>query len=127
MKNYRNIPQEALFDYDMVAEYDPSGDGVVFASSGLNYLRGLAFDSSGNLCVANQGNTLIGGGTIEEFAPNGAGNLFASGLNTPSFIAVVPIPKPSSWGLLAVGIAWSFRHYGRAKVTKAHKDGLERS
>ena len=47
--------------------------GTVFASTGLNGPVGLAFDASGNLFVANSGDN-----TIEKFAPNGVGTVFAS-------------------------------------------------
>jgi DNA-binding beta-propeller fold protein YncE len=42
----------------------------------LDFPFGLAFDSSGNLYVANYGN--YGNNTIMKFAPNGTGSLFAS-------------------------------------------------
>ena len=55
------------------------------AGTGLSGPQGLAFDSAGNLYVANSLN-----GTIEKFAPNGTGSVFASGLNSPSSIAIFP-------------------------------------
>ena len=47
-------------------------------ASGLNNARGLAFDTAGNLYVANGGD-----GTILEFTPGGSRSVFASGLNSP--------------------------------------------
>ncbi len=58
-----------------VDKLDSSGSVSVFASAGfgLNYPLGLAFDSSGDLFVANFGNS-----TIEEFSSNGTGSVFAT-------------------------------------------------
>src|SRR6516225_2604880 len=57
-------------------------DGVqsIFAS-GLNYPGGLAFDSGGNLFVADNGN-------IYKFDPLGARSTFAAGLNGPVGLAL---------------------------------------
>jgi DNA-binding beta-propeller fold protein YncE len=60
---------------------------------------GLAFDSAGNLYVANHGNN-----TIEEFGTNGVGSLFAdTGLDDPTFLAV-EVPEPASWTMVALGL-----------------------
>jgi hypothetical protein len=45
----------------------------------------LAFDSAGYLYVANSGD-----GTVLKFSPDGTSSVFASGLNTPSSIAIFP-------------------------------------
>jgi DNA-binding beta-propeller fold protein YncE len=59
----------------------PRGSVTVFATSTS---EGLAFDAAGNLFVANFYNN-----TIEEFAPNGVGTVFAStGLNEPAGLAL---------------------------------------
>jgi drug/metabolite transporter (DMT)-like permease len=63
----------------------------------LNVPSGLAFDSLGNLFVANQGN-----GTIEDITPGGVGSVFASGLHGPTYLAF--IPEPSAWALAGVGL-----------------------
>jgi DNA-binding beta-propeller fold protein YncE len=50
-------------------------------SSGLFGPNGLAFDSAGNLYVANLN------GTIDKITPEGRMSLFASGLNAPAGLA----------------------------------------
>lgn len=60
-----------------IMKFTSGGVASVFASSGLDQPRGLAFDSAGNLYAAN-----LGAGTIEKFTPGGVGSVFAgSGLN----------------------------------------------
>src|SRR5579859_2363893 len=49
-----------------IEEFTPGGVGTVFANSGLSSPYGLAFDTAGNLYVANGGNN-----TIEKFTPGG--------------------------------------------------------
>ena len=83
-----------------IEEFNTNMVGTVFASTGLDHPVGLAFDSVGNLYAANQGNN-----TIEEFDTNGVGTVFASsGLDEPSFLAFQPVPEPSTWGLVAIGV-----------------------
>src|SRR5208282_3761301 len=67
--------------YGTVSEFNSSGSLVNGAwATGLGWPYGLAFDSSGNLYVANRGN-----GTIEKFSPGGVDlGAFATGLNGPS-------------------------------------------
>jgi sugar lactone lactonase YvrE len=67
-----------------IVAYNTAGGGpTTVASSGLAGPQGLAFDSSGNLYVANAGN-----GTIEKITPGGAMSVFATGLNTPEGLAI---------------------------------------
>jgi WD40 repeat protein len=79
----------AVHGSNTIMKFDSSGNASVFAdaSSGLNMPEGLAFDSSGNLYVANA-NTLVGGtgdNTILKFDSSGQGSLFAiSGTNNYS-------------------------------------------
>lgn len=55
----------------------------VFASTGINFAMGLAFDSKGNLYVANNG-----GSTIEKFAPDGTDlGVFANNVSRPTGLA----------------------------------------
>jgi sugar lactone lactonase YvrE len=66
-----------------IQTFTSAGVGSVFASSGLDEPRGLAFDSAGNLYVANNyANTIL------KFTPAGVGSVFAStGLNEPMGLA----------------------------------------
>jgi hypothetical protein len=86
-------------DLNSILNFDSGGSPSTFAnaSSGLNYPLGLAFDSSGNLYVANHGDT-----DILEFNPNGIGSVFASGLGNAVGIAI-EVPEPSSFLLAALG------------------------
>ena len=52
---------------NVIRKFGPNGvDLGVFASTGINFAMGLAFDRKGNLYAAN-----FGGSTIEKFGPNG--------------------------------------------------------
>ncbi|MGH7994533.1 MAG: PEP-CTERM sorting domain-containing protein, partial [Limisphaerales bacterium] len=65
--------------------FTPGGVESLFAS-GLGYPSGLAFDSAGDLFVANQG-LGNGAGYITEITPNGTESTFASGLDGPEALA----------------------------------------
>ena len=67
-----------------VSQIGPNGTQSTFANSGLNTPYGLAFDSSGNLYVSNQGNQ-----TIRKFSSTGTdlGNFATTGLNGPAGVA----------------------------------------
>lgn len=72
-----------------IVEINPQGGQSVFAT-GLNTPNGLAFDSAGDLFVANEGS-----GTIDEFINNGGvlsstPVLYASGLDDPFDLAFGP-------------------------------------
>ena len=56
-----------------------------YASVGLNAPKGMAFDSAGNLLVANPET-----GKIFKFAPDGKRTTFASGLSHPFGMAFDP-------------------------------------
>lgn len=70
-----------------IVKFTPDGVRSTFATvgSGLRSPRGLAFDSAGYLYVANSAS-----GTIIKFATNGSASIFASGLDSPSSIAIFP-------------------------------------
>jgi DNA-binding beta-propeller fold protein YncE len=53
-----------------------------YASAGLSNPQGMAFDSAGNLYVAN-----ADANTIERFTPGGASTVFATGLSHPIGLA----------------------------------------
>ena len=61
-------------DDGYITEITPDGAQSTFAS-GLHVPYGLAFDSAGNLFVAD-----VGSGNIYEFTPGGVRSTFASGL-----------------------------------------------
>ena len=79
-----------------ICEFTPGGTRSTFAS-GLNEPFGLAFDSAGNLFVADLS------GNIYEFTPDGTRSTFASGLATPEFLAF-QVPEPSTWAMLGMGV-----------------------
>lgn len=87
-------PQES----ESIDKITPSGTISTFAS-GLDYLGGLVIDSSGDLYAADTDS-----GTVYEFSPGGVRTTFASGLDAPDFLAISPVPEPSSWFLAAIGI-----------------------
>jgi sugar lactone lactonase YvrE len=62
---------------NLIRKYDltTGSDLGIFASTGLSGPRGLAFDNTGNLFVAN-----ATAGNIYKFTPDGVGTLFASDL-----------------------------------------------
>ena len=77
-----------LTNFTEIAKFSPGGVNSPFAndpgqSYGTANVQGMAFDSAGNLYVANYYN-----GTIEKFDPSGNGTIFASGLQTPTDIAI---------------------------------------
>jgi hypothetical protein len=67
------------FGTDNIDEFTSGGVHSTFAT-GLNYPFGIAFDSSGNLYVANTGDNsgYGGGGSIAEITPGGTESTFAS-------------------------------------------------
>src|SRR5436309_9489492 len=65
-----------------IYRFTPGGVQSTFAS-GLSSPEGLAFDSAGNLFVADR----VANGTINEFTPGGARSIFASGLSYPEGLA----------------------------------------
>jgi streptogramin lyase len=66
-----------------VMQFTQAGVGSVYGNVGLTAPRGLDFDSSGTLFVAN-----LASSTIEKFAPGGAASLFYSGVPNPLGLAI---------------------------------------
>jgi len=64
----------------------------------LNLLGGLAFNSAGDLFVAEDSS-----GNIYRFTPSGVKSTFASGLDFPDGLAFQPVPEPSGWKMLGMG------------------------
>jgi sugar lactone lactonase YvrE len=97
-----------LFEADgfnsTINEFTPSGAQSTFASGLYNVYNCLAFDSAGNLFVAEYGTGNGYNGTIIEITPGGTQSTFASGLYSPEALAFQPVPEPSALGLLLVGV-----------------------
>ncbi len=80
-------PAQTLYVSDAanntVVKLTPGGTSTVFASTGLSYPTGLAFDTAGNLYVASEyGNSIL------KFTPSGMSTVFANaGLNAPNGLA----------------------------------------
>jgi DNA-binding beta-propeller fold protein YncE len=71
------------FGNNTVSQIDSAGNVSTFASSGLSFPSGLAFDAAGNLYVTNTGDN-----TVSEFSATGASKgTFASGLSDPIGLA----------------------------------------
>ena len=71
--------------WNTIFEFTPGGVQSTFYS-GLNYGAGLAFNSAGDLFVANFGE-LIPNNTITKITPDGVESTFASGLDNPNGLA----------------------------------------
>src|SRR5215472_16489310 len=72
---------ESDYNSGNVYQFTPSGSQSTFAS-GLSHPLGLAFDSAGNLFVAEQFTGNSGTSRIDKFTPYGTRTTFASGFNT---------------------------------------------
>ncbi len=71
-----------------IGKFSPAGVLSPFATNtgpgfGIANAQGMAFDSAGNLYVAN-----YYGGTVEKFDTSGHGTVFASGLQAPTSLAI---------------------------------------
>jgi hypothetical protein len=73
-----------------ILEIPTVGSSSVFAT-GLNNSRGLAFDSLGNLFVAE-----LGGADILKFTPDGTGSVFTTLFTLPEYLAFGPPSRPGN-------------------------------
>src|SRR5262249_6889198 len=64
------------YNQGVIYKYKPSGSRATFAS-GLYHPTGMAFDSAGNLFVADNVNGINDQGSIYKYAPNGSRVIFA--------------------------------------------------
>jgi len=96
------------FDDGTITEITPSGHKSIFAT-GLIGPIGIAFDSGGNLLVAEHNSS----GSIAEVSPSGVVTTFvASTDGAPNFIAIPPVPEPSSLTLITLALALFWRARG---------------
>jgi subtilisin-like proprotein convertase family protein len=77
------VPAQTLFSSESgspnsIDEFTPAGGPSTFTATGLNVPYGIAFDSAGNLYVANCLNDAGSGGYITEITPGGVQSTFAS-------------------------------------------------
>ena len=70
-----------------IYEFTPGGVQSIFASGLTPLSGGMAFDSVGDLFVANYGTGQDGGSSISKITPSGAKSTFASGLSYPEGLA----------------------------------------
>ena len=81
---YRDGYLYATNNGNTILRFDSGGNASLFSNSPLiNQAQQIAFDSTGNLYVANNST-----GTVAKIDPSGNATLFASGLNGPIGIAV---------------------------------------
>jgi len=88
--------QPPVVNGDSILKFIPGGLGTLFVT-GLNDPRGLAFDRSGNLFVAEINQS--GPGDILKLTPDGVMTVFAVAPgehNLPDFLAfqLLPTPRP---------------------------------
>jgi hypothetical protein len=97
-------------DYGAGAVYEFTNNGGTLSSAVTTFAAvrspdGLAFDSNGNLFVADNAD-----GKIYEYLNSGgalspAPSIFASGLGSPTALAIGPVPPVSPPPLLAISLA----------------------
>ena len=104
---YATNSSAGIFAANSIVKFtSAAGVGATFAT-GFSDPRGLAFDTSGNLYVANYGNN-----TVSKVTPGGAVSTFATGLNLP-------------WGLAFDGSGNLFvANYGGKTISKVSPAGV---
>jgi hypothetical protein len=83
-----------------ITKFMLNGGSATFASGDLGNLPyGLAFDSADNLFLASA--------DILKFAPDGTRSIFATGMDSPQFLAfqgmTLPVPEPSTSAMVMLG------------------------
>src|SRR6266516_1445070 len=101
-----------------IYKYTPNGVRSTFAA-GLSSPGDLAFDTAGNLFVAETGNGSRGSGSILKFTPGGVRSTFVLGLNGPIGLAF------DSAGNLFVADSTAIYKFTPAGVRTTFASGLE--
>jgi DNA-binding beta-propeller fold protein YncE len=86
---------------DTISRITPDGSNSVFAYT-YAYAGGLGFDSNGKLYATDSM------GHLEVINSSGYGSIFASGLSSPAYMVVQPIPEPATNILLLTGLMGLF-------------------
>ncbi|MGO9243293.1 MAG: NHL repeat-containing protein [Verrucomicrobiia bacterium] len=84
-----------------IYEFAPNGARSTFAS-GFTRPNQLAFNSAGDLFVAD--GLYDGNGYVAEISPEGVQSTFVSGLGNPVGLAFQPVPEPTAWSMVAIGM-----------------------
>jgi sugar lactone lactonase YvrE len=102
---------------DNITEFRPDGPNTSVGSGLINLYNCLAFDSGGNLFAGEWGTGIAYDGTIVKITPGGVQTTIATGLFSPTSIAI-QVPEPSALGLVAFGAAAFFICLRRKFTTK---------
>jgi sugar lactone lactonase YvrE len=89
-----------------VYEFTPSGAQSTLVALDSN-AQGIAYDSAGNLFISTDA------GPIIEISTNGTQTTFATESGIPNIMAFQPVPEPSSWALVGLGLVVLVRARGR--------------
>src|ERR1017187_4815543 len=100
--------QNNVFEADdassSINKFTPSGTKSTVGSNLRNVYNCMAVDGAGNLLVGQWGTGIGYDGSIVKLTPGGVQSMFASGLYSPTAMAL-PTPEPSSFRLLSAAIA----------------------
>ncbi len=92
---------------DTIVEYGPNGGTPTTFATGLDNCAALAFNDAGDLFVTDAGDG--DSGNITELSPTGHTLDVITTVSQPISVAfqgeVLPVPEPSTLGLLGVGMA----------------------
>jgi sugar lactone lactonase YvrE len=95
-----------------IFKYTPDGTQTVFATG---FYTSLAFNSAGVLFAGDPNNA-----GIDEFTPDGTETIFTSDIDSGTYPNAMafqpePVPEPSTWALLIIGVAVMIG-FGRRKT-----------